>query len=118
MVPRIWAICASETLSPVMPSLSCSAADMGRPGRAGRQKVARRSPAGTYGLIGKILEWDRAMDKAFKQPMFVVGLPLTICGFVFGLTGLLVSGTLAYVAPGFLIPGLVFMVIGWQKRDK
>ncbi|NWD84689.1 hypothetical protein HX891_30350 [Pseudomonas reactans] len=58
------------------------------------------------------------MDKAFKQPMFVVGLPLTICGFVFGLTGLLASGTLAYVAPGFLIPGLVFMVIGWQRRDK
>ena len=91
---------------------------MGSPGRTRRQKVARRSPAGTYGLIGKILEWNRTMDKAFKQPIFLVGLPLTICGFVFGITGLLASGTLAYVAPGLLIPGLVLMAIGWQKRDK
>jgi len=58
------------------------------------------------------------MDKAFKQPIFVVGLPLTICGFVFGITGLLASGTLAYVAPGLLIPGLVFLVIGWRRRDQ
>lgn len=58
------------------------------------------------------------MEKAFKQPMFVVGLPLTICGFVFGLTGLLASGTFAYIAPGLLIPGLVLMVIGWLRRDR
>lgn len=58
------------------------------------------------------------MNKAFKQPIFVVGLPLTICGFVFGITGLLASGTLAYVAPGLLIPGVVFLVIGWLKRDR
>lgn len=58
------------------------------------------------------------MEKAFKQPMFVVGLPLTICGFVFGLTGLLASGTFAYVAQGLLIPGLVLMVIGWLRRDR
>ena len=58
------------------------------------------------------------MDKAFKQPIFVVGLPLTICGFFFVFTGLLASGTLAYVAPGLLIPGLVLMVIGWRRRDK
>ncbi|UST86948.1 MULTISPECIES: hypothetical protein [Pseudomonas] len=58
------------------------------------------------------------MDKAFKQPMFVVGLPLAICGLVFGLNGLLASGTLAYVAPGLLIPGLAFMLIGWLQRNK
>ncbi|MCR8931882.1 MULTISPECIES: hypothetical protein [unclassified Pseudomonas] len=58
------------------------------------------------------------MDKAFKQPMFIVGLPLAICGFVFGLTGLLASGTFAYVAPGLLIPGLVFMLTGWLQRNK
>jgi hypothetical protein len=50
--------------------------------------------------------------------MFVVGLPLAICGFVFGLNGLLASGTLAHVAPGLLIPGLVFMLIGWLQRNK
>lgn len=58
------------------------------------------------------------MDKAFKQPMFVVGLPLAICGFVFDLNGLLVSGTFAYVAPGLLIPGVAFMLIGWLQRNK
>ncbi|MDR6162850.1 hypothetical protein [Pseudomonas fluorescens] len=58
------------------------------------------------------------MDKAFKQPMFVVGLPLAICSFVFGLNGLLASGTLAHVAPGLLIPGLAFMLIGWLQRNK
>lgn len=58
------------------------------------------------------------MDKAFKQPMFVVGLPLAVCGLAFGLDGLLVSGTFAYVAPGLLIPGLAFMLIGWLQRNK
>ncbi|WP_415763103.1 hypothetical protein [Pseudomonas sp. CP4] len=58
------------------------------------------------------------MGKAFKQPMFVVGLPLAICGLVFGLNGLLVSGTFAYIAPGLLIPGLAFMLIGWLQRNK
>lgn len=58
------------------------------------------------------------MGKAFKQPMFVVGLPLAICGLVFGLNGLLVSGTFAYIEPGLLIPGLAFMLIGWLQRNK
>lgn len=58
------------------------------------------------------------MDKAFKQPMFVVGLPLAICGLVFGLNGLLISGTFAYIAPGLLIPGLAFMLIGWLQQNK
>ena len=57
------------------------------------------------------------MEKVFKQPMFVVGLALTICGFVFGLTALFALGTLAYAAPGLLIPGLVLMVIGWLQRS-
>lgn len=55
------------------------------------------------------------MEKAFKQPLFVVGIPLVICGFSFGLTGLLTEATFAYVAPGLLIPGLVFMLIGWLQ---
>lgn len=55
------------------------------------------------------------MEKAFKQPLFVVGIPLVICGFSFGLTGLLTEATFAYVAPGLLIPGMVFMLIGWMQ---
>ncbi len=58
------------------------------------------------------------MDKAFRQPMFIVGIPLTICGFVFGLNGLLTDRTFAYMAPGLLIPGLVFMLVGWKQRNK
>ena len=58
------------------------------------------------------------MDKAFKQPIFVVGIPLAVCGFAFGLSGLLVEQTLAYVAPGLLIPGVVLMLIGWMRRDE
>lgn len=58
------------------------------------------------------------MDKAFKQPMFVVGIPLAVCGFVFGLNGLITERTFAYIAPGLLIPGLAFMLIGWMQRNK
>ncbi|MDU8358028.1 hypothetical protein [Pseudomonas syringae group sp. J309-1] len=58
------------------------------------------------------------MDKAFRQPMFVVGIPFTVCGVVFGLNGLIEERTFAYMAPGFLIPGLIFMLIGWRQRNK
>lgn len=58
------------------------------------------------------------MGKAFKNPMFLVGIPLVICGFSFGLTGLLSERTFAYMAPGLLIPGLVFMLTGWLQRNK
>lgn len=58
------------------------------------------------------------MEKAFKQPFFLVGIPLTACGFTFGLTGLLAERTFAYMAPGLLIPGLTFMLIGWMQRNK
>lgn len=58
------------------------------------------------------------MDKAFRNPLFLCGIPLAICGFSFGLTGLLTEGTFAYVAPGLLIPGCAFMLIGWMQRNK
>ncbi|MEX3776611.1 hypothetical protein [Pseudomonas sp. MYb118] len=45
------------------------------------------------------------MDNAFKQPLFVVGLPLLVIGISTGNTA-------------FWVPGLVFMVIGWTKRSK
>ena len=44
------------------------------------------------------------MDKAFRNSLFLTGLPLAICG-------------IAITAPGLWIPGLVFMVIGWANRD-
>lgn len=44
------------------------------------------------------------MDNAFKQPLFVVGLPLLVVGV-----------STANIA--FWLPGLVFMVIGWSKRS-
>ncbi|WP_192560247.1 hypothetical protein [Pseudomonas allokribbensis] len=40
------------------------------------------------------------MKKAFQNPMFLTGLPLTICG-------------VAITAPGLWIPGLVLMVAGF-----
>ncbi|WP_165557429.1 hypothetical protein [Pseudomonas sp. BGI-2] len=57
------------------------------------------------------------MDKAFRNAMFLTGIPLTICGFSFGLTGLLNESTLSYMAPGLLIPGLAFMLIGWMQSN-
>lgn len=45
------------------------------------------------------------MKHAFKQPMFVVGIPLFAIG-------------MATANPGFWIIGLVFMVIGWSQRSK
>lgn len=58
------------------------------------------------------------MDTAFRNPMFLTGIPLAICGFCFGLTGLLYEATFSDMAPGLLIPGLAFMLIGWIQRNK
>ncbi|GID03461.1 hypothetical protein TMM008_06630 [Pseudomonas sp. 008] len=45
------------------------------------------------------------MDKAFRNPMFLTGLPMAICD-------------LAITAPGLWIPGLGLMVVGWAKGNK
>jgi hypothetical protein len=45
------------------------------------------------------------MEKAFRNPLFLTGLPLAVCGF-------------AITAPAFWIPGLVLMVCGWAKAKK
>lgn len=58
------------------------------------------------------------MEKVFRNSLFLVGLPLAICGLTFGLTGLMTTQTLVYAAPGLLIPGLVFMLIGWRQAKK
>jgi hypothetical protein len=50
--------------------------------------------------------------------MFLVGLPLAICGFTFGINGMITEHTFAYVAPGLLVPGVVFMFIGWMQSRK
>jgi hypothetical protein len=45
------------------------------------------------------------MEKALRNPLFLAGLPLAVCGF-------------AITAPGLWIPGLVLMVCGWAKGKK
>jgi hypothetical protein len=45
------------------------------------------------------------MENTFKQPLFVVGMPLFVIG-------------ICIASPGFWIPGLVFMVIGFSQRTK
>jgi hypothetical protein len=75
--------------------------------------LVRRSGAGDYspftgrlhGLMRVILNGDVAMEKAFRNPLFLNGLPRVVCG-------------LAITAPGLWIPGLVLMVAGWAKRKK
>ncbi|MFI8334439.1 hypothetical protein [Pseudomonas taetrolens] len=57
------------------------------------------------------------MTKAFRNPMFLVGFPLVICGSVFGLVGLLSNLTFAYMAPGMLVPGIALMLSGWRQRN-
>jgi hypothetical protein len=47
----------------------------------------------------------RVMENTFKQPLFVVGMPLFVVG-------------ICIANPGFWIPGLVFMVIGFSQRSK
>lgn len=56
------------------------------------------------------------MTQAFKNPFFITGLPLAICGFTFALIGMASTSTFGYMAPGLLIPGLVLMGFGWVKR--
>jgi hypothetical protein len=58
------------------------------------------------------------MDKVFRNPMFITGVPLVICGFGVGLNDLLRGATFSYIALGLLIPGLALMLIGWIRRDK
>jgi hypothetical protein len=53
----------------------------------------------------EILNGDVAMEKAFRNPLFLTGLPLAICG-------------VAFTAPGLWIPGLVLMIAGWAKGNK
>jgi len=45
------------------------------------------------------------MEKAFRNPLFLTGLPMAVCG-------------VAITAPAFWIPGLVLMVCGWAKANK
>jgi len=45
------------------------------------------------------------MEKVFRNPLFLTGLALGICG-------------LAITAPGIWIPGLALMVAGWAKGSK
>lgn len=45
------------------------------------------------------------MDKAFRNPLFLTGIPLVICG-------------IAITAPALWIPGLVLMVCGLAKNKK
>ncbi|WP_236318838.1 hypothetical protein [Pseudomonas canadensis] len=45
------------------------------------------------------------MDKAFRNPLFLTGIPLAICG-------------IAITAPALWIPGLVLMVCGLAKGKK
>ncbi|WP_199884980.1 hypothetical protein [Pseudomonas bohemica] len=57
------------------------------------------------------------MKNAFKQPLFVIGLPLMIFGFASGVIGWWLKHSFAYMAPGLFIAGLIFVVIGWIQRD-
>ena len=45
------------------------------------------------------------MEKAFRNSLFVTGLPLVVCG-------------VAINAPGLWITGLVLMICGWAKANK
>ena len=45
------------------------------------------------------------MEKAFRNPLFLTGITLAVCGF-------------AITAPGLWIAGLVLMVCGWGKGKK
>lgn len=58
------------------------------------------------------------MEKAFRNSLFLSGLPLAICGFTFGLNGLLTEHTFAYMAPGLLIPGVALMLCGFMQTRK
>lgn len=56
------------------------------------------------------------MDKLFKSPMFIIGVPLVICGFGIGLNDLLRGAGFSRVALGLLISGFAFLAIGWMRR--
>lgn len=45
------------------------------------------------------------MKKAFQNPLFLTGLPLTICGVVINV-------------PGLCIPGLVLIVAGLATKKR
>lgn len=45
------------------------------------------------------------MEKTLRNPLFLTGLPLAVCG-------------VAITAPGLWIPGLALMLCGWAKSSK
>ena len=59
-----------------------------------------------------------AMHNASRDPMFICGIPLTICGYYFGLPGLTSEVAWMGVAPALLITGLAFMLIGLLLRQR
>lgn len=58
------------------------------------------------------------MEKAFRSPMFVAGVPLAICGLGIGLNDLLRFSDLSDMASGLLILGGASVLIGWLQISK
>ena len=58
------------------------------------------------------------MNRAFRHPMFVTGVPLMIFGCGIGVNDLLRVANISYISLGLLILGLAFMLFGWMRRNK
>ncbi|QFS55885.1 hypothetical protein FD951_15530 [Pseudomonas chlororaphis subsp. aurantiaca] len=62
-------------------------------------------PDRLYGLMRGILKGDFAMDKAFRNALFLTGLPMAVCGLAIGI-------------PALWIAGLGLVVCGWVKSNR
>jgi hypothetical protein len=55
--------------------------------------------------------------KAFRNPLFLVGIFLVAGSFCCAVSTMGRGDMAGIIAPGMLIPGAVFMYLGWLHRD-
>ncbi|MGH8388219.1 MAG: hypothetical protein ACRESJ_22485 [Pseudomonas sp.] len=58
------------------------------------------------------------MNKAVRNPLFLIGIPLAFLGVSVGIKDLLEGQMVGFSALGLLIQGLAFMLAGWLQRKR
>ena len=57
------------------------------------------------------------MQKAFRNPIFITGVPMAIFGLGVGLNHLMRGVPFGYLAFGLLSSGCTLLLIGWMQRN-
>ena len=58
------------------------------------------------------------MNEAFRNSIFVIGIPLAILGLGVCLNHLLRGERVGYLAFGVFVSGCTLLLVGWMQRNK